>query len=320
MKKVIYLLAVLIFLYSCEKPKYPKGHYPDQVTNFAVVNSEYDDYNSDLQTVFGGFHFSFSTNRNSNGDNFDIISFYVSMVWVQTVGQLDVDASEDDDINPAINTQYNELGPYSIYTLFLYANDAQGNYDIKFLHKGVVSDIKFLKSDANELYPSFYGKDVYFANRNSDLYIQYVDKIEKIIYCSDKDGNFDIYEVSLPDNSNIVEILQSDEYYESVKLNVSSSFDDKCPFVNGDLLVFSSNRAGGYGGFDLYYSVYQNGIWSEPVNFGENINTQYDEYRPITVFEYAFDNNLLVFSSNRPGGLGGYDLYYVGFPKTIKIK
>jgi hypothetical protein len=90
--------------------------------------------------------------------------------------------------------------------------------------------------------------------------------------------------------------------------------------MNGNILVFSSNRPGGYGGFDLYFCIYQNGVWSNPVNFGEKINTPYDEYRPITHYEYSYDNNLLVFSSNRPGGLGGFDLYYVGIPKSIKIQ
>jgi len=34
------------------------------------------------------------------------------------------------------------------------------------------------------------------------------------------------------------------------------------------LMVFASDRAGGFGGFDLYYSRLQNGKWSAPVNFG----------------------------------------------------
>jgi hypothetical protein len=53
-------------------------------------------------------------------------------------------------------------------------------------------------------------------------------------------------------------------------------------------------------------------------NFAE-VNSEYDEYRPITHYEYGFDNNLMIFSSNRPGGKGGFDLYYVGIPKSIKI-
>ena len=327
--QVIMFLIVTIFC-SCNKPFHREGHYPDNVTNFISINSEYDDYNSDLQEIPGGFNLRFSTNRYSNGDNFDIVEYTVDIVWNQKTGKLRINAYEGiRDAKPPINiglinTENNELGPYSMFIpysqLFLYANDENGNYDIKYLWNNKISDIEFLKTKANELYPSFYGKDVYYSSRNYDLFIQYVNKIEKIIYCSDKDGSFDIYEVNLPKNSNILEVLQSSEPYQSVKLPINSDYDDKCPYVNGNLLVFSSNRPGGFGGFDLYYSVYQDGRWSEPINFGEKINSEYDEYRPITHYEYGFDNNLMIFSSNRPGGLGGFDLYYVGIPKSIKIK
>lgn len=104
---------------------------------------------------------------------------------------------------------------------------------------------------------------------------------------------------------------------ESKEISVNSSYDDKCPFTNGKLMVFSSDRPGGFGGFDLYYSFYENGNWSEPVNFGDKINTEFDEYRPITLHYYDFDNNLMIFSSNRPGGMGGFDLYYTGIEQMI---
>jgi hypothetical protein len=77
-------------------------------------------------------------------------------------------------------------------------------------------------------------------------------------------------------------------------------------------MVFTSNREGGYGGFDLYYSIFANGEWGEPINMGERINTEYDEYRPILKYVNEFENNFLMFSSNREGGKGGFDLYYTG--------
>ena len=93
---------------------------------------------------------------------------------------------------------------------------------------------------------------------------------------------------------------------------LSSEFDDKCPSITNNILVFTSNRAGGYGGYDLYYSYFENENWCEPVNLGSEINTEYDEYRPITNSLVNFENNMMIFSSNRPGGKGGFDLYYVG--------
>ena len=100
-----------------------------------------------------------------------------------------------------------------------------------------------------------------------------------------------------------------------VELNSPNS--EACPNINGILMVFTSKREGGYGGYDLYYSQLEESGWSSPVNFGPKINTEYDEFRPITFYAPKFDNDLMVFSSNRPGGLGGFDLYYVGIPKLM---
>ena len=81
-------------------------------------------------------------------------------------------------------------------------------------------------------------------------------------------------------------------------------------------MVFTADREGGFGGVDLWYSVYNGQTWSAPVNMGNLINTEYDEYRPILVQSgESYVNDLMVFSSNRPGGKGGFDLYYVGVPK-----
>jgi hypothetical protein len=80
-------------------------------------------------------------------------------------------------------------------------------------------------------------------------------------------------------------------------------------------MVFTSNRPGGYGGYDLYYSKFDGQSWSEPVNFGEDINTEYDEFRPVALQVFDFKNDVMLFSSDRPGGKGGFDLYYVGIDK-----
>jgi hypothetical protein len=77
-------------------------------------------------------------------------------------------------------------------------------------------------------------------------------------------------------------------------------------------MVFASNRAGGFGGYDLYYSILKNGFWSSPVNLGPRINTSSDEYRPVIGFNPDFTNKFLMFSSDRPGGKGGFDLYFTG--------
>ena len=58
-------------------------------------------------------------------------------------------------------------------------------------------------------------------------------------------------------------------------------------------------------------SIFEDGVWSAPANFGPKINTEYDEYRPIIFSFEEVQKNLMIFSSDRPGGLGGFDLYMV---------
>jgi len=84
------------------------------------------------------------------------------------------------------------------------------------------------------------------------------------------------------------------------------------------ILIFTSNRPGGLGGYDLYFSVFRNGNWSFPENMGPRINSAYDEYRPLIGNHPDFKNNFLMFSSNRPGGKGGYDLYFMGYTFPTK--
>ncbi|MCC6599103.1 MAG: hypothetical protein IT223_00340, partial [Crocinitomicaceae bacterium] len=45
-------------------------------------------------------------------------------------------------------------------------------------------------------------------------------------------------------------------------------------------LFFSSDRAGGEGGMDIWYSREKNGEWSEPINAGNTINSRDDELTP----------------------------------------
>ncbi|MEP1955332.1 MAG: hypothetical protein ABJJ26_10395, partial [Algoriphagus sp.] len=140
-------------------------------------------------------------------------------------------------------------------------------------------------------------------------------KPEKFLMSSDREGVFDIYELDLPSDISPLDYLLGTSAKPFLKISINSTANDHMPFVYGDLLVFASDRAGGYGGYDLYYSFKTDSGWSEPVNFGPNINSDKDEYRPIVSENPGFSNRLMIFSSNRPGGLGGFDLYYVGIPK-----
>lgn len=91
---------------------------------------------------------------------------------------------------------------------------------------------------------------------------------------------------------------------------INTDFWESSPCISPDkkTLFFSSNRPGGYGGKDLYFSERQpNGRWSLAMNMGAGINTAADDLAP---FMHA-DNQTLYFTSGGHPGYGGSDIYLV---------
>lgn len=88
---------------------------------------------------------------------------------------------------------------------------------------------------------------------------------------------------------------------------INTSSWESQPSISGDgrTLYFSSNRTGGYGGLDIWYSTLVNNVWSIPVNMGPEINTKGNEQTP---FIHA-DGRTLYFASDGHPGYGAYDLF-----------
>ena len=81
---------------------------------------------------------------------------------------------------------------------------------------------------------------------------------------------------------------------------------------DGRIILFQSNRPG-YGITDIWAIVRKNINndfgWSQPVNLGPVINTEYNEVAAKYLFNDRHRNGNLFFSSGRPGGFGGPDIY-----------
>jgi hypothetical protein len=80
-----------------------------------------------------------------------------------------------------------------------------------------------------------------------------------------------------------------------------------CLSADGNVLFFSSERPGGYGGKDIYRCIkLPNQKWSKALNMGPIINTEYDE-------DGGFihpDGQTFFFASNGPKSIGGYDVMF----------
>jgi Tol biopolymer transport system component len=90
---------------------------------------------------------------------------------------------------------------------------------------------------------------------------------------------------------------------------VNSAFEDFLPELskNERSLYFASNRPGPYGGEDLWVSRRASPAdpWGPAENLGAVINGPFNERSPAL----SRDGHLLFFASNRPGGLGGFDIW-----------
>ena len=89
----------------------------------------------------------------------------------------------------------------------------------------------------------------------------------------------------------------------------SDDYSISAPALNneGDILIFSSDKPGGFGASDLYISHKRTGTWSEPQNLGPAVNTNGREG-----FAFLHDNELY-FASDGHSGLGGLDIYKINF-------
>jgi flagellar motor protein MotB len=76
---------------------------------------------------------------------------------------------------------------------------------------------------------------------------------------------------------------------------------------NGNYMFFTAcDRQGGYGSCDIYFSALADGRWTEPYNLGPPVNTSSWESQP----SVSSDGKMLYWSSSRPGGSGGKDIWY----------
>lgn len=90
------------------------------------------------------------------------------------------------------------------------------------------------------------------------------------------------------------------------EFNLSGSDVNMTMPPDGHVLVISMPRSDSRGHNDLYVSFFvRENVWSAPVHMGPVINSAYQETTP----HLSGDKRYLYFSSNRPDGEGGHDLY-----------
>ena len=92
---------------------------------------------------------------------------------------------------------------------------------------------------------------------------------------------------------------------------INTPQDEEGVFIHpdGKTLFFSSKGHNSMGGYDIYKTVLEEGIWSTPVNMGDSINTPNDDL----FFSLTASGKTGYYSSIRAGGLGQKDIYEINF-------
>lgn len=123
-----------------------------------------------------------------------------------------------------------------------------------------------------------------------------------LLYYTNLKGVGDIYSTTTDKNKSFKPADKLDENINSSKAEEIAA----CISTDGLILYFASNREGGKGGTDLYFSrKLPNGMWGPAQNMGADINTPFDEDFP----NVSADGKVIYFSSNGHTTMGGYDIF-----------
>lgn len=168
-----------------------------------------------------------------------------------------------------------------------------------------------------------YDEDLFFSVRDMGVWMD-AQEFKKIntsfnegSACLSKDGRYLFFaRCNSPDSHGSCDIFVAELDGEKSWGNarnlgpaINSTSWDSHPSLShtGDTLFFSSDRLGGFGLADIYYSVKDaSGLWQQARNMGPIINTRNNEISPF--FHHSF--NVLYFSSNgQPLNFGEFDIY-----------
>jgi len=272
-----------------------------------AINSPFDDFNAAAPDVADGT-LVFSTNRGTQGGTFDLWRVGLKFEEDRVVVTSPLQPFEPQAMSPA-----NELGPAFFERksrnvpsgTLVFGSDRPGGAGGFDLYTWPVRDL-YATSVPQPPAPlpmpgvNTAGYEGYWAHAGSG----------PALFASDRAGRgLDAFELSPPLGASAsgspptitrVDALSSDADDTAFHLVQSSS---------GYRVLFASNRPGGQGDYDLYCAEYHySGGWQAPVLLAYASSPQRD-FRPI-VFE-GYLRDVLLFSSDRPGGQGGMDLYYV---------
>ncbi|AOP35787.1 hypothetical protein A0128_19255 [Leptospira tipperaryensis] len=243
--------------------------------------------------------------RKKNPSLFILILSCLSFTFIlssQESSRLEKSAKQKPEkLKGAINTKLNEFGisltdDGSI--LYFYSKRENSNYtdlyrssrDGENWIQG--EEISVLNSNYDDQSPFIMNKEegiLFSSNRDGAIEFQLSNGkigVSRDLFFSKRNGSSWVRPVSLPGAVNTEEIEEN-------------------PFLFNNKLYFTRYPFGQVAEADIFVSLYKNKIWEKASSLPEPINSPYSEIAATL----SKDGKTIYFSSNRPGGFGGYDLY-----------
>jgi len=152
---------------------------------------------------------------------------------------------------------------------------------------------------------------VNFSGRYNDVDLFLTSDGKSMIYCSGR----------IVDKGNMV--MMNNDFWISKRIGdlwgeptkfaeeAVSEFEDYFPIVTKSSNLYFNSQRGGQGTNDIYCSKFVNGKYSATEKLPEPINSTFREFDAFV----SQDEKMIIFSSDRPGGYGGSDIY-ISFKKS----
>lgn len=210
-------------------------------------------------------------------------------------------------LDTAINSKVSEYAPFQVDSLLYFSSlrnagnrDKKNNVNYNKIYTAIQDSVKWEK--AKELDTLFNKPNIHNANTsfNADMTKMYITR------CQQKNAIEFICDIYL---SEFKDSVWSHPTKLPSEINVEG-FTNTQPAIGylgeQEVLFFSSNRPGGEGKMDIWYSkIKPDGTYTKPMNAGKKVNSIEDEITPF----YCKPCQELFFSSNWHKGLGGFDIF-----------
>ena len=259
------------------------------------INSVWPDYAPVLDKEETFMIFTSRRQEGNLNENVDKDNFYFEDIFISK--KINGQWTPAENIGESINTTYHESCiaiSANGKRLYIYSDENMG-------------DIYYSDYDGKEWSRPLPLTDRINSTSYSERSISETSSEDVLIYTSDRPGGYggmDIYMITKDSKGN---------WSRSKSLGpvINTRNDEDGPFLayDGKTLYFSSSGHKGYGGYDVFKSVYDstNQEWSPPINLGYPVNTPDDE----VYFKVSDDNKTGYYASIREGSLGYTDIFTV---------